>query len=125
MPMTEEERGDYWHKSYLRLQAKYDKVVEENQRLKKLTGMSYYVIDLVGSTPSDIEAVAVGPYGTEHERDNAAAELARMVGKHAIDKGISSLLTATIDEGGVLQVGTYLMSEINEWFEVTPNPKGV
>lgn len=129
MPMTEGERGDYWHASYNKLQDKYGKVVEENQRLKgsQITDESYYVIDIVGFAPNDIEAVAVGPFSTENERDDTAAKLGKMLGRHALDKGITSLLTATINERGILQVGTYLPSEVDKWFAapgVTPNSEG-
>ena len=77
----------------------------------------YYLI-----AQEDTCVVSYGPFADEHIRDDRAAELARKLGAHAVPYQ-TTFLWLSVHADGELLVGTYLDSEILEWFGVTPNKK--
>ena len=79
----------------------------------------YYLIEQSGT---NVEAV--GPYPTENIRNESAECCARHLGRHAIDNGVTQLIWASVDVEGNLTMGTYLQSEIDEWFAAKFNDEG-
>lgn len=92
--MTAQERGDYWHKQYVDI-----------ARTRK---HRYYII-----LQEKNHIIKTGPYYTEDERD---AEATRMMQHQGNGYGI---FWASVDEDGLLEVGSYLEEEIQEALGVT------